>query len=255
MGIGRFAAIAASCGILAGCASAATGPSSAAPAEALPSTSVPSPTEPSMRPGEPMRWTVGPALVDCVGVAPTWCLLYRDAPDGPWKRLYGSIQGFRFTPGDEVDLLVRAVDVPRPPADAPSRRYVMDREIERRTITSTTLPPALAGTEWTLVAMPGAASVSGPRGPLTLSFDAAGRAAGHSGVNRYGARVDAGPAWLRVSQPMVTRMAGPPEAMQLEADFLARLQRAGGWRIDRDRLRLIDATGGELMTLQRAPAR
>jgi heat shock protein HslJ len=73
-----------------------------------------------------------------------------------------------------------------------------------------------------------------------------------SGVNRYGARVDAGPGWLRVGGAMSTRMAGPPEAMALESEFLSRLQRAGGWRIDGDRLRLLDAKGLELMTLRRA---
>jgi len=46
-------------------------------------------------------------------------------------------------------------------------------------------------------------------------------------------------------------MAGPPEAMALEREFLGRLQRAGHWRVDADRLRLLDAAGGELMSLRR----
>jgi heat shock protein HslJ len=198
-----------------------------------------------------MRWTVGPALVDCTGVAPTLCLLYRDAPDGPWKRLYGRIEGFAFRPGDEVDVEVRAVAIPNPPADAPSRRIELVREIERRTIPGTTLPAAIAGTAWTVTAMPGAARVDGPRGAPTLAFDAAGRASGSSGVNRFSVRVEAGPGWMRVSQAIVTRMAGPPDAMALESDFLSRLQRAGTWRLDADRLRLLDATGVELMSLRR----
>jgi heat shock protein HslJ len=50
---------------------------------------------------------------------------------------------------------------------------------------------------------------------------------------------------------MVTRMAGPPEAMALEGAFLGRLQRAGHWRVAGDRMRLLDAAGVELMSLRR----
>jgi heat shock protein HslJ len=199
-----------------------------------------------------LRWTIGPALVDCVGVAPTSCLEYRDAPNGPWKRFHGVIEGFEFRPGHETDILVRQEPIPRPPADAPSRRTILVREIERRPITTSSLPPALAGTAWQLVSMPGAEpAVPAARVP-TLGFDATARVAGLSGVNRYGARVDAGPGWLRVGGAMSTRMAGSPEAMALESEFLSRLQRAGGWRTDGERLRLLDAKGLELMVLQRA---
>jgi heat shock protein HslJ len=212
------------------------------------------PAASSTPPGpDALRWTIGPALVDCTGVAPTVCMTYRDAPDGPWKRVFGDIEGFEFRPGHETDVLVRHVPIARPPADAPSRRTILVREIERRPIVSTSLPATLAGTNWQLATMRGSElPAAGARGPITLAFDAGTRAAGNSGVNRYGARVDAGPDWLRVTGAVSTRMAGPPEAMALESEFLSRLQRAGGWRIDGDRLRLIDAKGIELMVLRRA---
>lgn len=197
------------------------------------------------------RWTIGPGLVECVGVGPMWCLQYRDTPGGAWKSFHGRIEGFEFRPGHETDLVVRSVPVPNPPADAPNRRVVMVREIERRPLTVTSLPQALQGA-WQLVAMPGVASVSGPRGPITMSFEAPGRLAGQSAVNRYSSHVDAAAGWMRVSSAVSTRMAGPPEAMMLESEFLARLQRAGVWRVDGDVLRLRDAGGAELMSLRRA---
>jgi len=234
MAIVRSAALAGACTVLLA-ACAAPGPTASAAA--------------GSGSAQTLRWTIGPAFVDCVGVAPTFCLEYRDAPDGPWKRFHGVIEGFEFRP----DILVRQEPIPRPPADAPSHRTILVREIERRPLSSSSLPAPLAGTAWQLVAMPGAElAPAGARGPLTLGFDAAGRVAGMSGVNRYGAHVDAGPGWLRVGGAMSTRMAGPPEAMALESEFLSRLQRAGGWRIDGDRLRLLDAKGLELMTLRRA---
>lgn len=200
------------------------------------------------------RWTVGPALADCVGVAPMWCLQVRVSPGAPWTRHHGSIEGFRFVPGDEVDLVVRHEPIARPPADAPNRRTVLVRETARRTLPGTPLPEPLAGSAWQLVELPGAAAVAGARGPVTMAFDAAGRVAGSAGVNRYTAAAAAGAGWLRVASGITTRMAGPPEAMQLESEFLARLQRAGTWRVDGDRLRLLDGAGAPLMTLRRAPA-
>lgn len=236
--------------LIAACAASSPGPSGAGGGSPAPSTT--GAAGPSV-PAEAVRWTIGPALVECTGVGPMWCLQYRDAPDGAWKRHYGRIEGFEFRPGDEVELAVRFEAVPRPPADAPSRRAVAVGELARRTLTTETPPVALAGSAWQLDAMPGATvALAGARGTPTLRFDATPRASGESGVNRFGARVDAGDGWLRVASPMVTRMAGPPEAMALEAEFLGRLQRAGHWRVAGDRLRLLDAAGAELMTLRRA---
>ena len=236
--------------LIAACSATPSGPAS--PAGTPPAGVTGAPRGPAV-PAEAVRWTVGPSLVECVGVGPMWCLLYRDASDGPWMRHYGPIEGFVFRPGDETDLLVRFEAVARPPADAPSRRTLMVRELERRTLTGAPLPAALAGSAWRLDAMPGSdLPTTGMHGAPTLRFEEAARAAGESGVNRFGARVDAGEGWLRVSAPMTTRMAGPPEAMALEAEFLARLQRAGHWRVQGDRLRLLDAGGGELMSLRRA---
>jgi heat shock protein HslJ len=199
-----------------------------------------------------VRWTVAPALVDCVGVGPTRCLRYRDAPDGPWKLHHGAIEGFEFRRGFEADLLVRFVPVPNPPADAPARRVVLVQEIERRPVElPPELPAMLADTSWEVASMPGAASLVGMRGPLSVSFERGGRASGHSGVNRFGASVRVEGDRLSFGQAIATRMAGPPEAMALEADFLGRLQRVAGWRIDGERLELLDDRGVGLMTLRR----
>jgi putative lipoprotein len=114
-----------------------------------------------------------------------------------------------------------------------------------------TVAPALADTSWELVSMPGAALLVGMRGPLSLSVDQGGRVSGYSGVNRFGASARVEGDRLRFSQALATRMAGPPEAMALEADFLGRLQRVTGWRIEADRLQLLEGSGSELMTLRR----
>lgn len=201
-----------------------------------------------------MRWTVGPARVDCVGVGPMFCMVYRDAPGGPWKRFYGEIEGFRFVPGDEVDILVRAVAVPRPPADASSRRIVLVREESRRTLAGGALPTVLAGTAWVLESVVGTPAPASRRVSTTLAF-ADGMVFGQAGVNRFNARADAGEGWIRIAPVATTRMAGPPELMKDEREFLDRLQRCGAWRVDGDRLHLRDAQGQTLLRFRRDGAR
>jgi heat shock protein HslJ len=207
-------------------------------------------------PPDAVRWTIGPGLVPCTGVAPGRCMQYRDAPGGPWKNHYGPIEGFEFRPGQEADVLVRFVPVPNPPADGASRRVVLVRELDRRAaMPAAVLPPALAGSAWRLVEMPGTAPpIAGPRGAPTLAFDAGGRASGLSGVNRYSAGTVADATALRFANAVTTRMAGTPEAMALETAFLTRLQQTTAWRVDGDRLLLLDATGAPLMRFERMPA-
>jgi len=224
-----------------------------------------SPGAPTSATGQTARWTIAPDLVDCVGVGPMKCMRYRERPDGPWLYFYGAIEGFSFREGDEVDILVRFITVPNPPADASSRRVVLVQELARRPapMTSSTssagassaLPPAaLTASPWQLASM-GAARPAMPEFQrIQMSIDASGRASGHAGVNRFSAQTRSGVTALSFEAPVSTRMAGSPEAMALESDFLARLLRTASWRIDGDRLRLLDASGGELMSFTRAAA-
>jgi heat shock protein HslJ len=122
---------------------------------------------------------------------------------------------------------------------------------------TTPLPPQLAGTAWQLVALPGFSLAPGTSlslGGLTMRFEEPARAAGSSGVNRFSAQVTSDASRLRFVSPVSTRMAGPPELMALESEFLARLQAVVAWKIDGDRLRLSDPTGGDLIILTRAKA-
>ena len=120
---------------------------------------------------------------------------------------------------------------------------------------TTPLPQALAGTAWQVVALPRFSLAPGTSlslASLTLRFEEPARAAGNSGVNRFSAQVNADASQLRFVSPISTRMAGPPELMALESEFLARLQAVSAWKIDGSRLRLSDAAGLELIVLERA---
>lgn len=100
----------------------------------------------------------------------------------------------------------------------------------------------LEGTEWILSELNGKAVGAGAnlRGP-TLKLDSeAKRASGQSGVNRYSGAYELEGAKLKFGSTMGTRMAGPPEAMDLEKDFLATLEKVSGWRVMKGELELMD---------------
>ena len=210
-----------------------------------------------------VRWTIAPSLADCVGVAPMKCMRYRDAPDGPWKNHYGRIEGFEYAPGFQYELLVRFERVANPPADAPGRRVILVRELERKQMgtESTAAAPAAAGlpgTRWQLVSMPGVPAPSSPglsaASAVTLEFDGAGRASGRAAVNRYFGSFTADGTALKFGSTGVTRMAGPPDAMAAESEYLARLGRVARYETGAGRLRLMDASGTTLLEFQAAPA-
>lgn len=82
----------------------------------------------------------------------------------------------------------------------------------------------LVGSEWRLVDFCGDA-IPDDAG-VTLAFLDGGRVAGSASVNRYNGAFATGEDGLDVGPFATTRMAGPPEAMERERDYLAALTSA-----------------------------
>ena len=96
--------------------------------------------------------------------------------------------------------------------------------------------------QWTLVELNGAALATGPgeRAP-GLSVAPDGKLAGFAGVNRFTGQADAGllERGQFLAGPLaVTRMAGPPDAMDLETRYLAALGAADHLTADAHHLTL-----------------
>ncbi len=111
--------------------------------------------------------------------------------------------------------------------------------------------------DWTLAWMHARGSIAPPRddaarGP-SVTFAEGGQITGFAGVNRYSGKLDA--AALRdghfATGPLAaTRMAGPPEAMELDEQFLGLLDRANRYRVDGATLVFSDESG-ELLRFTR----
>jgi len=91
----------------------------------------------------------------------------------------------------------------------------------------------LAYTEWTLVELDGEAVEVGEgefAPSLVLDLEES-RVAGSGGVNRLMGSFALSEDELRFGQLATTRMAGPENAMQLERDFLAALERVTSYEL------------------------
>ena len=110
----------------------------------------------------------------------------------------------------------------------------------------------LVGTDWTLIELNGkAVSANANLRAPTLKLDpATKRVSGQSGVNRYAGAYELDGAKLKFGSTLATRMAGPPEAMELEKDFLTALEKVSTWRI-KSELELSD--GKAVLMKFRAP--
>lgn len=101
----------------------------------------------------------------------------------------------------------------------------------------------LAG-QWRLESLNGrdvGESVAGLAKPPSILFAADGGVSGFSGVNRFTGRLDMtklGDGEFKLSPLAMTRMAGSPEAMQLEGEFATALAKAAGFRLQGDTLSL-----------------
>lgn len=96
----------------------------------------------------------------------------------------------------------------------------------------------LVDVDWACVKIEGRAVPEAAE--VTVRFEADGRAAGSTGVNRwFGTWTTLGDADLDISTLGTTRRAGPPELMQVEQDFLEALQRVERARLDEGRLQLM----------------
>lgn len=99
----------------------------------------------------------------------------------------------------------------------------------------------LSGTRWSLVSFGGSpvlASVS-----TSMNFDK-GRLAGSDGCNRYSTTYGAADNRLKIGPNIAsTRMACPRPIMEEAATFIEMLGRTTGYRVDGDRMTLLDSSG------------
>ena len=100
---------------------------------------------------------------------------------------------------------------------------------------------SLSGTRWSLVSFGGSSVLASES--TSMRFEK-GRLAGSDGCNRYSTTYSAGEGRLKIGPNIAsTRMACPRPIMEEAATFLEILGRTTGYRVDSDRMTLLDASG------------
>lgn len=97
-------------------------------------------------------------------------------------------------------------------------------------------PPVLVGTEWRVEQLGGRDVPAASE--LTLGFPEAGRVAGKAGCNRFFGSYTQTRQSITFGQMGATRMACTGPAAELEAPYLAALQKATGLEIEGNRMTL-----------------
>lgn len=86
--------------------------------------------------GEVKTLFVHEARVDCEGEGPRKCLQVRESENDEWTLFYSNIEGFDYEEGTRYELLVRVEEVPDPPADGSSLRYVLVEIVSEEKVVS-----------------------------------------------------------------------------------------------------------------------
>ena len=157
---------------------------------------------------------------------------YLDARSGPGEPLLVTFQGMLARrpgmEGGEVDAVVVTAFGGIEPGQGCGDEPVTAR---------------LEGTEWRLVALPGAVDVP-PDADASLLLDPEPRrSSGSTGCNRFTGGYDLQGGRLTVSVSALTRMACPDPLTTLETDYLEALRLAGSYRFAGVFLELLGETG------------
>jgi heat shock protein HslJ len=224
----------------------------------------------------PQRIWVTAFPAACASTQP--CYLVRSERGGPQRTLDGTIEGFRFTPHVEYELLVDRIARVRidftpqgpiaTPVDDGAPHYIVREIVAEGTSAvdassgqtemdeaAPTAPPALTGVTWTLVAFEtGDTPQPVESGLITLAFgmdtgQGFGALSGSGGCNQLAGIYRDNSEMFRVQAVATTRRTceTPAGIMQLEQDFLALLQRASEYDFRDGELHLLDEMGEPLL--------
>jgi heat shock protein HslJ len=112
------------------------------------------------------------------------------------------------------------------------------------------LDDPLSGTRWSLVSIGGSPVLASES--TSMQFEK-GRLAGSDGCNRYSTGYAVSDGKLKIGPNIAaTRMACPPEIMEEATTFTGILVRTSGYRVEGDRLTLLESDGRPMAMLRKA---
>ena len=108
---------------------------------------------------------------------------------------------------------------------------------------------SLSGTRWSLVSFGGSPILASES--TSMNFEK-GRLSGSDGCNRYSTGYSAAEGRLKIGPNIAsTRMACPAPIMEEATTFIGMLARTAGFRLDGERMTLLDSSGLPLAALKK----
>lgn len=213
-------------------------------------TSTPEPSLPA-----PLEKTiyVGPALVDCQGVAPQKCLQVKENPADEYTLFYSQIEGFAYEEGNEYELIVREDKIENPPADAPNFKWTLVEIVSQTPVVATVTPETSLSLEGQIFTLDWYLSASGeqvqvlPDTEITAEVKE-GRIGGSSGCNSYSASFEVEGSEVKIGPIVSTLMACPDPVMEQERVYLEALQKADSYNLSDGTLTFIDDEGNTILS-------
>lgn len=74
---------------------------------------------------------ISSTLVDCIGIAPQKCMLYKESLTDEWTYFYDTIDGFEYEEGYDYEIEVVVTKIENPPADSSSLHYTFVKTISK----------------------------------------------------------------------------------------------------------------------------
>ena len=132
----------------------------------------------------------------------------------------------------------------QPPAENPP-------VVQVKPVAAAVLPAELLG-PWTLVAIDGGSFAEIGNAPFMIVAED-GTVGGMSGVNRFNTQVTIEEGGMSFGLAAASKMAGPPEAMKLEQNFMARLGAISTFEVEGDTLRMWAGDNEALTFVRKKP--
>jgi heat shock protein HslJ len=177
-------------------------------------------------------YTVSGTMLTIGPLASTRAAVLAGSIEGEFMKALGQASSFRVE-GDRLLVMLKV--------DSGTMTFVRPT-IEPMVSAPDAVAVAPLVGEWTLLRMNGRALPAGGETP-TIAFDKDGGVSGTSGVNRYRTAVDLAQlaeGRLTLRQIAATQMAGLPEAMKRERQFLSALGKVRVWKVSGRTLYLED---------------
>ncbi len=191
--------------------------------------------------------------VPCTGVVPMECLQVKEGKNKEWTYFYDSIENFEYELGYKYKLKVEKTKKNgNIPADASAYKYKLKKIISKKKVKETNkvanVNADIFNKKLVLVQLNGKPVTNGS---VYFEFNKEEQTIyGKSGVNRFNSKYTYNNGYLNITPGMSTLMAGNPDAMKLENEFLNAINNSFKVKQEGNKFQFLDKSNKVIMVVE-----